>query len=92
MALMALELDILHSVPEAGALKPMAYAVWTDRDGEVQMGPVRARHVQSSHEGAGMYYECSPFPGAWDRHVPEERIMRVRHLQAMSLRGADDVK
>jgi|UPI000563E8C5 hypothetical protein len=92
MALMPLEIEILHAVPANGTLKPRAYAVWTDRDGETQMGPVRSRRVQTCGDMTGTYYECSPFPGTWDWYVPEERIVRVRHLQAMSLQGADDVR
>ncbi|MFE3146610.1 hypothetical protein ACFXJ6_08090 [Streptomyces sp. NPDC059218] len=86
MALNGLEIEILHEVPMSGALKPCAYAVWIGRNGDIEMGPVRARRVEID----GSYsYECSPFPGAWDRHVSQDRIQRVRHLQAMSLQGVD---
>ncbi|MFJ7489720.1 hypothetical protein ACIQZB_00415 [Streptomyces sp. NPDC097727] len=84
MALNRLEIEILHEVPMSGALKPYAYAVWTGLNGDLEMGPVRARRVEID---GGYSYECSPFPGAWDRHVPQGRIQRVRHLQAMSLHG-----
>ncbi|WP_330435824.1 hypothetical protein OIC43_37090 [Streptomyces sp. NBC_00825] len=86
MALTELEIKILHQVPMSGALQARAYAVWTGRNGEVEMGPVRARRVEID---GSCSYECSPFPGAWDRDVPQSRIQRVRHLQAMSLQGAD---
>ncbi|MFE6021622.1 hypothetical protein ACFQ6O_34480 [Streptomyces sp. NPDC056441] len=85
MALSRLEIEILHEVPVSGELKPYAYAVWTGRGGDIEMGPVRARRKRVD----GKYsYECSPFPGAWDWGVPQDRIQRVRHLQAMSLHNA----
>ncbi|GGZ73079.1 hypothetical protein ACFOOM_01095 [Streptomyces echinoruber] len=89
MALMSLEIEILETVP-SGPRRPYAYAVWTDRRGDLQMGPVRDRWVDP--DDGTVYYQCSPFPGAWDNHVPQERVHRVRHLQAMSLQGADDVR
>ena len=88
MARSPFEIDTLEAGPDSGA--PYAYAAWTDRRGDFQMGPVRARWVDPGN--GTVYYQCSPFPGAWDNHVPQERIHRVRHLQAMSLQGADDVR
>ncbi len=82
MALSVLDLETLRAVPTEGVLRAQAYAVWTDRRGEVQMGPVRMRRVLAD---GSMMYECSPFPGAWDWHVPESAILRVRHLGALSL-------
>lgn len=85
MALMDLELKILAEVPESGALRPYAYAVWAGQDGSVEMGPVRIRRsVVQPDDTAGWEYDCSPIPGAWVQ-VPESRIMRVRHLGAMGL-------
>lgn len=84
MALMDLEIEILHDIPLSGVMRSRAYAVWTDRDGNVQVGPVRARRADSGDQG-GYRYECSPFPGAWDWHVHESQMLRVRHLGAMSL-------
>ena len=85
MQLSELALEILHAVPLSGALRPYAYAAWETREGEIEMGPVRAR--RALRDGT-FEYECSPFPGAWDWHVPESAIRRVRSLQAMSLLGA----
>ncbi|MDQ0762039.1 hypothetical protein [Streptomyces canus] len=89
MKLSQYEIEILEDAPTSGALRPYAYAAWTDRRGDLQMGPVRNRWVDPA---GTVYYQCSPFAGAWDNHVPQGRIHRVRHLQAMSLQGADDVK
>ena len=74
-------MEILRSIPTDGISRPYAYAVWFGRDGEIQMGPVRFRRAV----GETFEYECSPFPGAWDWHVPESAMIRVRHLGAMSL-------
>lgn len=86
MALSKLEIEILHEVPESGSLKPYAYAVWAGRNDDIEMGPVRARRMRADGRHS---YECSPFPGAWDWDVPQDRILCVRHLQAMSLQGVD---
>ncbi|MFF4179673.1 hypothetical protein [Streptomyces sp. NPDC001750] len=85
MALNELEIEILHEVPTPRTDQPYAYAAWIGRNGDIEMGPVRAYRVQP--DGSHLY-ECSPFPGAWDCHVPQDRIQRVRHLQAMTLLGA----
>lgn len=84
MALGALELEILREIPTEGVQRTYAYAVWRDRrrDGELQMGPVRMR--RELRDG-GMEYECSPFPGGWDWHVSETDIVRVRHVDALSI-------
>lgn len=95
--LMSVELEILHAVPVSGVLRPYAYAVWTDREGVVQMGPVRYRHARTkpcrefTRDASEWEYSCSPFPGAWSNHVPESAILRVRHLAAMSLHTMDCV-
>lgn len=79
-----LELKILGDIPTSGTSKARAYAVWAGRGGKIEMGPVRWRWEQSQGDAAGMYYECSPFPGAWST-VHESRILRVRHLGAEPL-------
>lgn len=90
-ALSDLELEILHDVPIAGRLQPRAYVVWTNRDGETEMGPVQYRSARGERDrertgdSSAWEYSCSPFPGAWDDHVTETQIRRVRHLGALSL-------
>lgn len=76
-----LELEILRSIPAEGRAEPRAYAAWYGKSGDVEMGPVRFRRETSD----GVRYECSPFPGSWDLHVPENAILRVRHLGALSI-------
>ena len=84
------EMMILREIPTEGRLSPRAYAVWTDTEGRVQMGPVRLRRLRGALERqdgdslSAYVYSCSPFPGSWT-DVPEGRILRVRHLGAMSL-------
>jgi hypothetical protein len=82
-----LEVGILHGERHGGLL---AYAVWVNREGEMDMGPVRSRRERSLREqdrGASRYgYSCSPFPGGW-AEVDETRIVRVRDLGALSLEG-----
>jgi hypothetical protein len=97
MAVEGLELEILRDIPVGGRSAPRAYAVWTDRDGEIQMGPVRFRRVCTPRERlasghrAEYVYQCSPFPGAWDNHVPESAFIRVRHLGALCLNNMECV-
>lgn len=75
--LMSLELEILRGISTDGPVRPRAYVAWQDANGEVQMGPCRYRHT-------GDHYSVSPFPGAWTM-VHISQILRVHHLQAMSL-------
>ncbi|WP_371099011.1 hypothetical protein [Streptomyces sanglieri] len=86
MALNELEIKILREVPVSGELRPYAYVAWINRNGDIEMGPVRARRMRADGRHS---YECSPFPGGWDWDVLEDRIVRVRHLQAMGLQGVD---
>lgn len=80
---MDLELKILRSHDATRQnFEPYAYVVWADASGRIEMGPVRAHRTGANGEDM---YECSPFPGAWDMYVPESRILRVRHLGAMSI-------
>lgn len=85
--LSALELKILRAIPggvgKAMTLKPYAYAVWLDSEDRVQMGPVRCRYPMCAVRSEDAY-SCSPFPGGWSM-VDESRILRVRHLGALSL-------
>lgn len=89
MAVTGLDLEVLRDVPESGNAVPHAYAVWTDRKGDVQMGPVRWKTVQTRGDAAGTYYSASPFPGAWTE-IREDAFLRVRHLGAMSLHQVID--
>lgn len=58
---------------------PSAVIVYTDERNEIQMGVCRGRREQQGT----VYYEISPFPGAWDSFVPESAILAVRSTQAM---------
>lgn len=83
--LSSLELEILHSVPNGGELKPYAYALYIGREG-LEMGPVRM--ARETTDGKRVY-SISPFPGAWNDDVPEADIVRVRHLQAFGVKAED---
>lgn len=79
------ELDILRRVGATnqhagiGVSGSYAMVVWHGRYG-IEMGPVR---WFANRGDQGMYYSCSPFPGAWS-DVPEANIIRVRHINALS--------
>lgn len=73
------ELSLLQEVGENSALSPYAYIAWENSDGEIEFGPVRWKTVYRDVE---THYSASPFPGAWS-NVPEGRILRVRHPDAM---------
>jgi hypothetical protein len=76
-----LDREILAKVPTSGALEPQCYATWIDGRGEVCMGPVRLRRVIYGIT----YWDCSPFPGAWDHYITEGQFLVVRALGAMGL-------
>lgn len=73
------ELSLLHSVGVDSAPSPYVYVAWEGSNGEIEFGPVRWKTVYREGED---YYSASPFPGAW-AHVPENKILRVRHPEAM---------
>lgn len=86
MALTALAREILAAIPDGGPQRDHAVIVWTDeRDGSIQMGPCRYRREIKG----GTYYDCSPFPGAWNPFVTEDQIIAVRHTLEMKINAPE---
>ena len=58
-----------------------AIIVWVSEFG-LAMGAVRARHAAGTNGWTVDTFEATPFPGGWG-YVPIDRILLVRHPQAM---------
>jgi len=74
------ELTILANVPTYDVSGERCYVAWNGRNGAIEMGPCRFRRTINGE----IFFECSPFPGAWSMHVRMSDILRVRHLDAMN--------
>lgn len=78
-----LERTVLAGCLAQGEVKVRAFAVWVNRDGEIEMGPIRhGRAFLVDGHTAKVNYSCSPFPGCWVE-IPEDQILRVSAPSAL---------